>query len=190
MAPKPKISKRDILTASIDIIRLQGADALNARTLANHMGCSTQPIFSNYASMEELKLDVAKKAHDLYLEYIRTEINKKQYPEYKAMGIAYIRFAKDERELFKLLFMCERSDDATMLPEQSYNDSVSIILNNNPISLDEANQFHAKMWIFVHGIATMMATSFLSLDWDTISAMLSDAYQGFRQYHISEEELK
>ena len=190
MAPKSKISKQDILTASIDIIRMQGVDALNARTLATHMGCSTQPIFSNYSSMEHLKHEITKAAHDLYLEYIRTEIDKKQCPEYKAMGIAYIRFAKEESELFKLLFMCERSDNATILPEQSYNDSVSIILNNNPFSLDEANQFHAKMWIFVHGIATMMATSFLSLDWDTISTMLSEAYQGFRQYHVSEEELK
>ena len=190
MPPKSKISKQEILTASIDIIRKNGVSALNARTLANFIGCSTQPIFSNYASMEQLKQEIEKSAHNLYLEYIQAEISKNEYPEYKAMGMAYIRFAKEEKELFKLLFMCERPAEATSLPEKSYTDSVSIILNNNPISFDEANQFHAKMWIFVHGIATMMATSFLSLEWDVISTLMSEAYQGFRQYYFSKEDLK
>ena len=33
-----------------------------------------------------------------------------KYPPYKASGMAYIRFAKEEKELFKLLFMRDRSD--------------------------------------------------------------------------------
>ena len=37
------------------------------------------------------------------------------YPPYKAMGMGYIRFAAEERELFRLLFMRDRSGE-----EKSY----------------------------------------------------------------------
>ena len=36
------------------------------------------------------------------------------------------------------------------------------------------------MWIYVHGIATMCATSYLDWDKDMISRMLTDAYEGMR----------
>lgn len=191
MAPKSKISKQDILTVSTDFVRRNGIETLNARTLANLLGCSTQPIFSNYASMDMLKQDIEKAAHQLYMEYIHAEISKQEYPEYKSMGMAYIRFAKEEKELFKLLFMCERpSNPDNFVPEQSYQDSLSIIRNANAISLNQANQLHSKMWIFVHGIATMLATSYLSWEWDTISAMLTDVYVGLKEVYVSKEDIK
>ena len=34
-----------------------------------------------------------------------------KYPPYKASGIAYIQFAKEEKELFKLLFMRDRTGE-------------------------------------------------------------------------------
>ena len=37
-----------------------------------------------------------------------------------------------------------------------------------------------EMWIYVHGIATMIATAYLEWDLDFISAALTDAYQGLR----------
>ena len=52
MPPKAKVTREDILSACVEIIRESGFDAVNARALASRLGCSTQPIFSNYASME------------------------------------------------------------------------------------------------------------------------------------------
>ena len=55
MPPKVKITKNEIVQAGLDIVRHEGEDSLNARGIAAVLGCSTQPIFSNYASMEELR---------------------------------------------------------------------------------------------------------------------------------------
>lgn len=55
MPPKVKVEKDDILKAAIEIVRDNGAGSLNARAVADKLSCSTQPIFSNYASMDELK---------------------------------------------------------------------------------------------------------------------------------------
>ena len=56
MPPKVKITKEDIIKTAIDIVRDKGADAINARNIASVLNCSTQPIFSNFDNMEELKL--------------------------------------------------------------------------------------------------------------------------------------
>ena len=92
MPPKVRITKEDILTTSIEMVREKGAEVLNARAIAAHMGCSTQPIFSNYASMDELKQDVMQQAYNLYLHFLEKEAENNQYPKYKASGMGYIRF--------------------------------------------------------------------------------------------------
>ena len=46
------------------------------------------------------------------------------------------------------------------------------------ISRESARMFHLEMWIYVHGIAAMAATSFLDWDTELISASLTDAYRG------------
>ena len=58
MPPKVKVTKEAIINAAMDIVRENGAAALNARAVAARLDCSTQPIFSNYNNMEELRADV------------------------------------------------------------------------------------------------------------------------------------
>ena len=62
MPPKVKVTKEDIINAAVDIVRKSGAQAINARTVASVLNCSTQPVFSNFATMDELRLAVAKKS--------------------------------------------------------------------------------------------------------------------------------
>ena len=49
-----------------------------------------------------------------------------------------------------------------------------------------AELFHLEMWAYVHGIATMYATGFLDLEWELVSRMLTDAYQGLRKQYEME----
>ncbi|MBO5670682.1 MAG: TetR/AcrR family transcriptional regulator, partial [Clostridia bacterium] len=104
MPPKVKVQKDDIIRAALALVRERGADALNARDLAAVLGCSTQPIFSNFASMEELLSVLYKTAHEQYLLSLEDSVRRGDCPPYKAFGMAYIRFAAEERELFKMLF--------------------------------------------------------------------------------------
>ena len=183
MPPKVKITKEDILNAAVAIVRNSGAQTLTARTVAAALNCSTQPVFSNFETMEELRLAVVKEAETLCGEYIRQETEKGEFPAYKASGIAYIRFAKEEKELFKLLYMRDRTNEA--VPEAvSFGDEMeSFVQNYTGLSREDARMFHLGMWVYVHGLATMVATDFLNLDWDLISRLLSDAYLGMRKQY-------
>lgn len=186
MPPKIKITKEDIVNTAVALVRENGAGAINARAVAAALGCSTQPIFSNFAAMEDLEREANAAAYKLYFGFIKKEVESGKYPQYKAFGMAYIRFAKEEKELFKLLFMRDRTG-ADLSPSADFEESVSMIMQANGVTRETALRMHLEMWSVVHGIGTMLATSFLPLDWDLISEMLSDIYLGLQARHFPKE---
>ena len=183
MPPKVKIRKKDIINAAVDLVRQNGESAINARNIASVLNCSTQPVFSNFETMEELRCAVIKAAENLCGEYINREIEKADYPPYKASGMAYIRFAKEERELFKLLYMRDRSGEVVAEEDALFSRMENIVHDNTGLVGDDTKIFHLEMWAYVHGIATMFATGFLDLDWELVSRMLTDSYQGLRKQY-------
>lgn len=183
MPPKIKVTKEDIIKTTIKLVRDNGVVSINARAIASSLNCSTQPIFSNFDSMEELEEKTIFSAYELYLDFINQEVESGQYPKYKSFGMAYIRFAKEEKELFKLLFMRDRSEEEQSL-SPDFDESVKMIMSANGVTDEIARLMHLELWSFVHGIATMLATSFLELEWDLISDMLTDVYQGIRSRYI------
>ena len=185
MAPKVKITKEEIIKAAFDLVRERGAQALNARTLATELNCSTQPIFSNFSSMTELTEALIQRAYERYNLFLQREAEDGRYPRYKSYGMAYIRFAKEEKELFKLLFMCDRTD-AEIKPSSDFSESARLIASANGVSQDVAELMHLEMWSCVHGIGVMLVTSYLELDEELISRMLTDIYQGLRSSHRTE----
>lgn len=186
MPPKVKVTKEDIIHTAVTIVRNSGAQAINARTVAAALNCSTQPVFSNFAAMEELRLAVVEQADCLCQAYMRREMESGKYPAYKASGMAYIRFAKEEKELFKLLYMRDRSGE--VIPEEAglTGEMQTMVQNNTGLDETDAKLFHLEMWAYVHGIATMFATGFLDLEWELVSRMLTDAYQGLRKQYQME----
>lgn len=186
MPPKAKTTREEIVSAAVNIVRAQGAQALNARTLAAALQCSTQPIFSNFASMDALRLAVADKADALCRAYIQREVDSGKYPAYKASGMAYIRFAKEEKELFKLLYMRDRTGESIPESTELGNEMEHIVHHNTGLEGMNVRLFHLEMWAYVHGIATMFATGYLELEWELVSKMLTDAYQGLRKQYEKE----
>lgn len=180
MPAKKQVPREAILAAAFAILRKDGFEAVNARNLANVLKCSTQPIYLSFRGMEELREALYPLAENVYQEFIRRELEKSEYPPYKAGGMAYIRFAKEEKHLFKLLFMRERSE-AQIDDEKKYlEETVRSISAHTGMDLDTAYQFHLEMWFLGHGIATMLITSYFDLSMETVSEMLTDAYKGLK----------
>ena len=187
MPPKIKITKEEIVKTAVQLVREGGAVVLNARGIAAALNCSTQPIFSNFTTMNELNEAVLNAVFGIYLDFLEKESRDGKYPRYKAFGMAYIRFAKEESHLFKLLFMRDR-EGGEFLPTSDFEQSVSMIVERTGLSEERAGLMHLEMWTAVHGIATMLATSFISFDWELISDMLTDIYQGICLRHLAEEK--
>ena len=177
MPPKVKITKDDIIKTAFSLVRERGESTLNARLLAESLSCSTQPIFSNFDSMEALKCELRAFAYEHYLSFLEREAERGEFNKYKSFGRAYIRFAEEERELFKLLFMRDRRGE-DLSPTPDFSESVEMIMKANGFSREIANLIHLENWACVHGIATMIVTSFLKLDDELVSKILSDVHLG------------
>ena len=186
MPPKCRFTREQIIQAALELTAEKGIGALTARGLAQRLGSSAKPIFGLFANMEEVQQEVVKAANLRYQEYLRQDMSAGRYPPYKASGMAYIRFAREQKELFKLLFMRDRTHE-----EKAAGDELEALLGliqkNMGLSRDDAYRFHLEMWIYVHGIATMIATAYLEWDMDFISAALTDAYQGLRLRFLPKE---
>ena len=105
MPPKVKITKEMILNTVLDITREVGFEAVNARSIASKLQCSTRPIFTCYENMNELKNEFLAFAYEYYNQYVVNYSNSKSVSPYLLLPLSYIEFAQEETHLFKLLFI-------------------------------------------------------------------------------------
>ncbi|MCH5159414.1 MAG: TetR/AcrR family transcriptional regulator [Clostridiales bacterium] len=175
MSAKKIIEKERIVQAACQIVAESGMDALNMRELAKRCACSTQPIYLSFVNAEDLKRAVYKEIEASYNRCINDEIASGKWTEYKAAGMAYIRFAKEQPQFFKYLFMRDRAGETVdEMATEFQRESTRAV--HSGVSGDKTTVLHTHMWIYVHGIATMYATGFLKWDWDTVSALLTEEF--------------
>lgn len=188
MPPKFLFTREKMVATAIELCREKGESGLTARALADRLGCSVKPIFGLFQSMDEVKAAVLAEAGRLYRVRIGAAIAAKSDPPYKAAGLAYIRFADEERELFRLLFMRDRTDERFPAGEGEETAMLlALIQKTTGLSKEAAYRFHLETWIYVHGIATMIATGYLHWEAAFISQALTDCYLGLKQRFLEEE---
>ena len=176
MPPKPKIVKEQILEKAVALVRKGGATALTAKSLAASLGCSTQPIFWHYESMDALKREVFRAALEIFGQALRREIDCES--QYMALGLNYIRFAMEERELFRLLFMSDFGETDLVNAQVEMDYVLSVIAESEHITGKKAQIIYNDMWLFSHGIAAMMTTGTASFSEKEVRSMLSDVCRG------------
>src|SRR5699024_933030 len=185
MPPKFNFTREQIVAAALEVTRKNGITGLTARGLAAELGSSAKPIFGLFQNMEEVQREVVSAANTLYQSYIKKGMADSKFPPYKASGIAYIQFAKEEKELFKLLFMRDRTDEKIEENREEIRPILDLIMKNLGIDENEAYFFHLELWLYVHGIATMIATNYLEWDIEFIDKALTDAYQGLKNRYVT-----
>lgn len=164
--------KEDVLKISYELVAKEGFDGLNARRIAKELNSSVHPIFRHFKDMEELKKVVYNRIYEKYQEYMLTGVNEEK--AYKKMGIAYIKFAKDYPEFFKILFMQKTDLDAEkfVMADKVGDDVIKAGQELTKLSFEEQKRFHVKVWIFTHGIACLVATKTVEFSDQEISELL------------------
>lgn len=177
MANTTKITKEMILDTAFSIARREGLNSISNRRIAKELNSSIRPIYYQFKNTEELKLELGKKIDTYFYDYL---LNNKlgNIPLYKQIGINYIRFSRDEKKLFKILFM----SDNKLLPsdfilDTDYMKIKDIIRISTNLSDKDIKSFHLKMWLFTHGIATLSANDTILFTDKQISDLLSYEFQ-------------
>ena len=180
MPKKIQVTKKQILLAAVSLLREGGEDAISARAIAQRLGTSTQPVFSNYLSMDDLRADVMEIVNGLYLACQAKVVAENKYPPYKAMGMAYIRFATEEPRLFAALYLRRRDTGEQLTANDDWRHACARVAEQTGLTEAQAAQFQLETWACVHGLATMAVTGFLNLSEEQVSEILTDVYQGLR----------
>ncbi len=188
MPPIPKFSKKDIVQCSYEIVKKEGFAKLNARRIAAELGCSVQPIFHNFTSMEELNKEVYKCIYQKYKAYMLS--GKEKENPYKQMGISYIEFASDYPEFFKILFMQKTTLNANdfVVNDAIGEDVIKTGQTLTGLSYEEQKKFHVKVWIFTHGIACLVATKTIQFTQEEIEELLAKSVKEMLIGYIKERK--
>lgn len=183
-------SDEAIVDAAIDLVRKQDIDALSARTLAAQLGCSVKPIFDAYGSMDNVRQAVWNRAQALYESRVRQAMASDEKTPYKASGMAYLDFARDEPQLFRMLFMSPTDAQHHQHQEHSADTVISTLAATLHISEADAARLHGEIWIATHGLATMIATGYLNPDREYIEQYLNDIFLGLTATLHSKERAR
>ncbi len=77
MARTTQITREALVDAGVRLVLEKGLEALNARSLAAQAGCSIQPVFRNFGSMENLRAAVFRGLDAAYQSFIGARIYKR-----------------------------------------------------------------------------------------------------------------
>lgn len=164
MPPACRFTREQIVAAALAITRERGFDAVTARAIADTLHSSSKVIFSAFSGMDDLLAATIDAADAQYRAYSADFVRNSADPPYKAVGTAYIRFARNEPNLFHLLYMRDRRRE------------------------DHSGDAENEMWAYVHGIAVLCASGQQNWDDALISRMLTDGFEGIKSRFQKNEQ--
>ena len=179
MPTKIRISKDMILDAAFEIVRKDGIEKLSNRELANKLKCSIRPIYYQFENVEEMQKELYKKIEHYFYKFLLDNMVE-GIPKYKQIGINYIKFAKKEKKLFQTLFMSDiglTPDAFVSKAGDDYKEIEKLVKISTNLKEKDIKDFHTKMWIFCHGIATLVACGTVKLTDNQVQELLSYEFQ-------------
>ncbi|MBQ4264237.1 MAG: TetR/AcrR family transcriptional regulator [Clostridia bacterium] len=156
MPPKQRITREMILERSFEMFCRDGMEVVNARSVAKELNCSTQPIFSYFSGMEDLKTALEQKAKELFENALKVE-DQPGDPMVN-IGCAYTRFAAEQPCLFTHLFMINKDDPLyPFMSAEARQDLVRREAEAAGLPYDEAAKVFVQMSVYCHGLAAVRA---------------------------------
>lgn len=178
MPPKAKITKEMIVEAAFEVARKSGAENINARTVSQKLGCSTQPVMWHFKTITDIKRAAYEKADNFHTKYI---LNISSNNPIKDIGLNYVRFAANEKNLFRFIFQSDKFsgksfseliDSAELMP------IYGILAQEIQTDLKQAKLIFKALFLYVHGYASMLANNAMPYNEEELSKELELIFDG------------
>ncbi len=175
MSKQERITREDILEGAARIVRERGAGALNARAVARELGCSTQPVYSRFASMDALREALLEEGKERYRRFIEHCFSGAK-SRYEAYGLGFVKFAREERGFYRMLFLENTSGDPFLA------DILSEMEVCYRMTEAEARAFHTDMTAFSYGLASLVYAGAELHDEEISAAFCREFYALYSYY--------
>ena len=183
MPPKIKVTRQMILGASFQIIREQGHENLSARTIAEQLNCSTQPVLYNFRTIDEIREDVYRFVDQYHTAFILPKEGQADDPAAPllSMGLAYVRFGSEERNLFRFLFQTDKfggMDINNLLDNPDLAEVIDVVSGGMGVSREEAREMFLTFFCVAHGLASLLANNSMAYDEQQATRVLESVFYG------------
>lgn len=180
MPPKAKITKEMIVDTAFEIVRKEGAGKVTARSISEQLSCSTQPVLYYFSTVEDIKKAVYKKADEYHTAYLMNLEMTCENPML-AIGMNYIKFAIEERNLFRFLFQSNEFSGVSMLElleTEELFPMLGMLQNELDISMEAAKEVFTTLFIFSHGYASLYANNTMLYNEQEVIRALDKIFEG------------
>ncbi len=174
MTQKAVFTKEMIVEAAFQLTRKRGWHEVRARTIAQELGSSTMPLYSSLKSMDEIEREVRARAEACMQDYQRRKYTGETLLN---AAVGYVVFARDERNLFRFLYVDRPVPSRT---PQAGERTIDVQEVGGVVDLAEQSAIAMKdplvlkSWAFTHGLASLISSGVLVLPDETIVQLLSE----------------
>ena len=165
MPPKSRITRDMIVKVAAEVVRESGAEALNARTVAQRLRCSTQPIMYHFASMDDLKRAVYSRVDRFHTDYLMRSSGETD--PLLEIGLNYIRFAIEAPHWFRFLFQSGYAKESNLLEMIDSEELAPVLFAMQEglgLDMEKTREVFLTVALFAHGYASIVANNALEFD--------------------------
>ena len=160
----------------------KGIEQMNARNLCKYIGCSTQPLFKNFDSMEGLKRCLKKYLHDYYDKFITKIVDKEDY--LFTISYAYALFSYKESNIFKALFMSDLAGTRTIEEVLNSPQNISTIKSipkQYNLTTKQSEKLYRDVRFYTHGLSCQIACKSILVDENEIKKLINDIIKNLKE---------
>jgi len=168
-----------VIEAAFEVARAEGIENVNARTVSQKLGCSTQPVMYHFATIEDMKKAAYERVDRFQMEYLMRI--RPQENVVLGIGLNYIRFALEEPYLFRFLFQSGFAAEKNVLEiadSEGAKPILSAMQTAMGLNREQTEEVFITLAMFVHGYASIIANNAWEYDENTAKIYLKRVYRG------------
>jgi AcrR family transcriptional regulator len=163
------------------IIELGDTDRVSIRMVADAVGRTAPSIYLHFATKHDLIRAVCQRQFDALTEVLLSEIDGVDDPveRIEVMGRAYVRFAVDHPEEYRVIFMQnskhhdENIDDLQMVAcFGMLIEAVKVCIDSGRFAPAEPTIVALSLWAVVHGVASLWIAHDDGVTWPDLDAQV------------------
>lgn len=175
MPPKQKITRDMLLEHAFQIAEQQGIMAVNSRSVAKSVGCSIQPVFSHFPTMEELRQATFDYACNKFVNEI---LAFEHQPDFLTQVTNWVLdLARNRPKLFHLLYLSDGFNGSNLIEVMmGYESNKRMILKMMELYCLDKNtckDILLRSCLFLMGISTMICVNHMDFSNEQVAMMMN-----------------
>lgn len=173
-----QITKEKILAAAIDILIRDGYYAVNIKSIAKELKCSTQPIAWQYGNMDNMREALTQEAV-IYANQKMMPTSTNCIEAFWQIGYAYINLAFDTPNLFRFVYMGEsknycRGGFNSILTDKGNAALIDKLYQYLNINREQADMLFQRILVYTHGIVSLVVAGVLNCNKEQVYSIVKD----------------